>query len=147
MNIERVILPVLMSVFFGGAAFADAGKDLYTKTCAVCHAAGIAGAPRFGSGRLAALSGRRNRSLVCQRPEGYGKGMPAGRQPDRIGWRRQGSRGFHAGVGKDRAASLAAGCCTCRCSRCCPGSGCPRSLRPAAMAAAPVAAAVAPVAK
>ena len=25
------------------------GKDVYTKTCSICHATGIAGAPRFGN--------------------------------------------------------------------------------------------------
>lgn len=78
MKIERVILPVLMSVFFGGTAAADAGKDLYNKTCAVCHAAGIAGAPRFGNAtdwqpRLAGGTAR----LYASALKGTAKGMPA----------------------------------------------------------------------
>jgi c(7)-type cytochrome triheme protein len=60
------------------AAAADAGKDLYTKTCAVCHAAGIAGAPRYGNAgdwqpRIAAGSGR----LYASALKGTPKGMPA----------------------------------------------------------------------
>ncbi|HHX4172077.1 TPA: c-type cytochrome, partial [Burkholderia contaminans] len=30
-------------------AGADAGKALYTSTCQACHAAGVLGAPKFGS--------------------------------------------------------------------------------------------------
>ncbi|MDZ4253061.1 MAG: c(7)-type cytochrome triheme domain-containing protein [Sulfuritalea sp.] len=78
MKIERVILPVLMSAFFGAAAAADAGKVLYTKTCVVCHAAGIAGAPRFGNAadwqpRLAGGTAR----LYASALKGTAKGMPA----------------------------------------------------------------------
>lgn len=31
-----------------GSAFAADGKSVYEKTCSVCHAAGVAGAPKFG---------------------------------------------------------------------------------------------------
>jgi c(7)-type cytochrome triheme protein len=60
------------------AAAADAGKDLYTKTCAVCHAAGIAGAPRYGNAadwqpRIAGGTAR----LYTSALNGTAKGMPA----------------------------------------------------------------------
>ena len=78
MKIERIILPVLSSLLFAGAAIAaDAGKDLYTKTCAVCHAAGIAGAPRYGNAadwqpRMAGGAAR----LYASALKGTPKGMP-----------------------------------------------------------------------
>ena len=50
MKIERIVFPALASLLWAASAVAaDAGKDLYSKTCAVCHAAGIAGAPRYGN--------------------------------------------------------------------------------------------------
>ncbi len=60
------------------AAAADAGKDLYAKTCAVCHAAGIAGAPRLGNAadwqpRMAGGTAR----LYTSALNGTPKGMPA----------------------------------------------------------------------
>lgn len=78
MKIERFILPLLLSLLVGsGAMAADAGKDLYNKTCSVCHAAGIAGAPRLGNAadwqpRLAAGSARLYNSAL----KGTAKGMP-----------------------------------------------------------------------
>ena len=78
MKIERIILPVLSSLLFASAAIAaDAGKDLYTKTCAVCHAAGIAGAPRYGNAadwqpRMAGGAAR----LYASALKGTPKGMP-----------------------------------------------------------------------
>jgi c(7)-type cytochrome triheme protein len=78
MKIERVILPMLSSFLFATtAAAADAGKDLYSKTCAVCHAAGIAGAPRFGIAadwqpRMAGGTAR----LYTSALKGTSKGMP-----------------------------------------------------------------------
>jgi c(7)-type cytochrome triheme protein len=78
MKIERVILSLLLSLLVGsGAMAADAGKDLYNKTCAVCHAAGIAGAPRLGNAadwqpRIAAGSARLYNSAL----KGTAKGMP-----------------------------------------------------------------------
>ena len=78
MKIERITLPVLASLFTASPAIAaDAGKDLYTKTCAVCHAAGIAGAPRYGNAadwqpRLTGSSARLYNSAL----KGTAKGMP-----------------------------------------------------------------------
>jgi c(7)-type cytochrome triheme protein len=59
-------------------ATAQAGKDLYAKTCAVCHAAGVAGAPRLGNvadwqPRIAAGTAR----LYSSALQGTPKGMPA----------------------------------------------------------------------
>ena len=59
-------------------AVAQAGKDLYAKTCAVCHAAGVAGAPRLGNAadwqpRIAAGTTR----LYASALQGTPKGMPA----------------------------------------------------------------------
>ena len=78
MKIERIILPVLSSLLFASAAIAaDAGKDLYTKTCAVCHAAGIAGAPRYGNAAdwQARMAGGAAR-LYASALKGTPKGMP-----------------------------------------------------------------------
>jgi c(7)-type cytochrome triheme protein len=79
MKIERIILPALASLFLASTSIAaDAGKDLYAKTCAVCHAAGIAGAPRYGNAadwqpRIAAGNAR----LYASALKGTPKGMPA----------------------------------------------------------------------
>lgn len=56
----------------------QSGKDIYNKTCAVCHATGIAGAPRYGnagdwSPRTASGSARLYGSAL----KGTPKGMPA----------------------------------------------------------------------
>lgn len=79
MKIERIILPALASLLLAApATAADAGKDLYAKTCSVCHAAGIAGAPRYGNAadwqpRIAAGTAR----LYASALKGTPKGMPA----------------------------------------------------------------------
>jgi c(7)-type cytochrome triheme protein len=59
-------------------ALAQSGKDIYGKTCVVCHATGLAGAPRFGNGsewapRIAAGMARLYNSALHGTP----KGMPA----------------------------------------------------------------------
>jgi len=75
----RIISSISMAlVFVAAAQAADPGKDLYTKTCSVCHAAGIAGAPRFGNAadwqpRIAAGTAR----LYSSALKGTPKGMPA----------------------------------------------------------------------
>jgi c(7)-type cytochrome triheme protein len=86
MRIERtkrvatLVIPALAFSWLlaAPAAAADAGKDLYTKTCMVCHAAGIAGAPRYGNAadwqpRLAGGTAR----LYTSALNGTAKGMPA----------------------------------------------------------------------
>jgi c(7)-type cytochrome triheme protein len=57
---------------------AQSGKDVYTQTCALCHAAGVAGAPRYGNStdwapRLAAGPAKLYDSAI----KGTSKGMPA----------------------------------------------------------------------
>jgi c(7)-type cytochrome triheme protein len=78
MKLERIILAcVSLAGFANTTLAADAGKDLYTKTCAVCHAAGIAGAPRYGNAaewqpRIATGVAR----LYSNAIQGTSKGMP-----------------------------------------------------------------------
>ena len=148
MKIERVILPVLMSVFFGGAVAADAGKDLYTKTCAVCHAAGIAGAPRFGNAadwqpRLAGGTAR----LYASALKGTAKGMPA------KGGNLKASDGdvkaavdFMLASVKTASASPAKPVAAAPAPSAAPVAAAPKAAAPAATAPAPVAAAAAPAA-
>jgi c(7)-type cytochrome triheme protein len=74
---RRYLLPVLFLVA-GAAPAAQSGKDTYQKTCNVCHATGIAGAPRYGNAadwtpRLAGGTARLHASAV----KGTAKGMPA----------------------------------------------------------------------
>ncbi len=45
---RRVILGFVLAVGLAGQAAADDVADRYNKTCAVCHAAGAAGAPKTG---------------------------------------------------------------------------------------------------
>lgn len=65
--------------FFAVPAFAaQSGKDVYTKTCAVCHATGLAGAPKYGNAgdwgpRLAGGTAK----LYGNAIKGTPKGMPA----------------------------------------------------------------------
>lgn len=79
MKSKQIFIVPLSWLLFAGVSFAsDAGKDLYTKTCGVCHAAGIAGAPRYGNAadwqpRIAAGTARLYNSAL----KGTPKGMPA----------------------------------------------------------------------
>lgn len=78
MKFERIVFAALFAFSFSSIAVgADAGKDLYAKTCGVCHAAGIAGAPRYGNAadwqpRIAGGVAR----LYTSALKGTPKGMP-----------------------------------------------------------------------
>jgi len=78
MNVLRtwVFLPVVLG--FALPAIAQQGKAVYDKSCALCHAAGVAGAPKFGnasdwSPRIA----RGAAALYTSAMNGTPKGMPA----------------------------------------------------------------------
>ena len=146
MKIERVILPVLMSAFFGAAAAADAGKDLYTKTCAVCHAAGIAGAPRYGNvgdwqPRLAGGTAR----LYASALKGTAKGMPAkGGNLTASDGDVKAAVDFMLASVKTASASPAKPVAAAPAPAAAPAAAAPKAAAPAVTVAAPVAAAVAP---
>lgn len=78
MKIQRIVFPILFSLTcLVAAAKADVGKDVYTKTCATCHATGIAGAPKYGNAadwqpRMAGGTARLYGSAL----KGTAKGMP-----------------------------------------------------------------------
>lgn len=68
----------LLAIFVSAPSMSQqAGKDLYTKTCSVCHATGIADAPKFGNAtdwgpRVAGGTAR----LYASALKGTAKGMP-----------------------------------------------------------------------
>ncbi|MBI5897934.1 MAG: c-type cytochrome [Rhodocyclales bacterium] len=78
MSIQRIVIASLAGFsLVSGAWAADAGKDLYTKTCGVCHAVGIAGAPKYGNAgdwqpRMAGGVAK----LYASALKGTAKGMP-----------------------------------------------------------------------
>ena len=74
--INSCILLLLLALPFGVSA-QGAGKPVYDKACALCHAAGIAGAPKLGSAadwspRLSGGTARLYQSAL----KGTAKGMP-----------------------------------------------------------------------
>ncbi len=80
MKIQGLIVSCLVSIAVSSslALAADSGKDVYEKTCAACHATGIAGAPKFGNAadwqpRLAGGTAK----LYSSALKGTPKGMPA----------------------------------------------------------------------
>lgn len=75
---RHILLLVLLLPALPQTAAAQAGKDVYNKTCTICHATGIAGAPKYGNvadwtPRLAAGVARVYESAL----KGTAKGMPA----------------------------------------------------------------------
>jgi c(7)-type cytochrome triheme protein len=79
MNYRSYFALALAAALQAAPALAEqSGKDVYTKTCVVCHATGIAGAPRFGNAaewgpRIAGGLPRLYGSAL----KGTAKGMPA----------------------------------------------------------------------
>lgn len=80
MKIQGLTISWLVSIAVSSslALAADSGKDIYEKTCATCHATGIAGAPKFGNAadwqpRLAGGTAK----LYTNALKGTPKGMPA----------------------------------------------------------------------
>jgi c(7)-type cytochrome triheme protein len=73
-----LIASMMLALTAAGVASADAGKDTYTKVCAVCHAGGIAAAPRFGNaGDWAPRISGGVAKLYTSALKGTPKGMPA----------------------------------------------------------------------
>lgn len=79
MKLHHLMAFVLVTGFHAVPALAQhSGNDTYNKTCAICHATGIAGAPRYGnagdwSPRMIGGSAR----LYSSALKGTAKGMPA----------------------------------------------------------------------
>ena len=72
-----IVAPLLLAVSSASSA-QGAGKGIYDKTCSVCHATGINGAPKFGnaadwSPRIAGGAAKLYQSALA----GTAKGMPA----------------------------------------------------------------------
>lgn len=78
MKIHSLLALTLATALPAAAAQAElSGKDIYAKTCVICHATGIAGAPKFGNvadwgPRLAGGAARLYNSAL----KGTPKGMP-----------------------------------------------------------------------
>jgi len=78
MKLRNLFALIVLSIASSSLLAQQAGKDLYTKTCGVCHATGIAGAPRYGNAadwepRIAGGMARLYNSAL----KGTPKGMPA----------------------------------------------------------------------
>lgn len=77
MKLNNYLVALLTLVASAPSLSQQAGKDLYAKTCAVCHATGIAGAPRYASTPdwSSRMSGGVAR-LYASALKGTPKGMP-----------------------------------------------------------------------
>ena len=68
----------LIFLITASSAAAQQGKAVYDKSCALCHAAGVAGAPKFGNnGDWAPRIARGAAALYTSALNGTPKGMPA----------------------------------------------------------------------
>lgn len=76
MNKSIVLVSAALAVFVASSASAADGKTVYAKACAVCHAEGVAGAPRTGDRTAWAARASNGRdALVAAVVKGKG-GMP-----------------------------------------------------------------------
>jgi c(7)-type cytochrome triheme protein len=67
----------LLVLWFPIVAAAQQGKSVYEKSCALCHAAGVAGAPKFGNAAdWAPRRARGAEALYASALNGTPKGMP-----------------------------------------------------------------------
>lgn len=72
-----VVIPPPAAPAAAAPATADAGKALYEKTCQMCHAAGVAGAPKFGDKASWAPHIAKGMATLYQSAKtGTPKGMP-----------------------------------------------------------------------
>ncbi len=77
MSVLRTCVFLLVASGFALPASAQQGKAVYDKSCALCHAAGVAGAPKFGnSGDWAPRVARGAAALYTSALNGTPKGMP-----------------------------------------------------------------------
>lgn len=74
--------PAAAAAASGATAGADAGKATYDKTCSVCHAAGVAGAPKLGDkAAWAPRVGQGKDALHANALKGKGAMPPKGGNP------------------------------------------------------------------
>ena len=70
-------LAALPLIFVAASAAASDGKSVYDKTCTVCHAAGVAGAPKLGDKAAWALRAPSGRdALIASVVKGKGAMPP-----------------------------------------------------------------------
>jgi len=78
MNYRSLIIAALAATLPAASALAASGKDVYNKTCALCHATGVAGAPKYGNAAdWAPRLGAGTAKLYASALKGTAKGMPA----------------------------------------------------------------------
>ncbi|HEX5801795.1 MAG TPA: c(7)-type cytochrome triheme domain-containing protein [Azospira sp.] len=78
MKKQQLIVSMMLGLAAAGSVSADSGKDVYTKVCAVCHAGGIAAAPRYGNaGDWGPRVAKGMPTLYQSALKGTPKGMPA----------------------------------------------------------------------
>jgi cytochrome c5 len=78
---RTVILPLLTLVFLNSNAESTgySGAEIYAQTCAMCHSAGVAGAPRLGQvGDWELRSQHRRAELLLSVLRGKGSMPPKG---------------------------------------------------------------------
>lgn len=77
MKVALVGTIALMEVLIAGQAAAAEGKEIYSKTCAICHTAGVANAPKLNDkAAWASLIKLGNDALVASVIKGKGAMPP-----------------------------------------------------------------------